>query len=53
VARSSPGTSALIVMTSDAVMDRVKYADAGTNATLIHTNLSNEQEATLRQVFGE
>jgi uncharacterized membrane protein len=48
-----PGTSALFVMTSDAVMDKVREAFAGTRPTLIHTNLSNEQEAALRQAFGE
>jgi uncharacterized membrane protein len=40
-------------MTSDAVVDRVKEQLAGTHAQLIHTNLSNEQEAALRQVFAE
>jgi uncharacterized membrane protein len=48
-----PGTSALFLMTSDAVVDRVKEQLAGTHAQLIHTNLSNEQEAALRQVFAE
>jgi hypothetical protein len=48
-----PGTSALFLMTSDAVVDRVKEQLAGTHAQLIHTNLSNEQEAALRQVFSE
>ena len=49
-----PGTSALFVMTSDAVMDKVREAFAnGPRMTLIHTNLSNEQEAALRQAFGE
>jgi uncharacterized membrane protein len=48
-----PGTSALFLMTSDAVVDRVKEQLAGTHAQLIHTNLSTEQEAALRQVFAE
>ncbi len=48
-----PGTSALFVMTSDAVMDKVTEAFAGTKPTLVHTNLSNEQEAALRQAFGD
>ncbi|HEY9293110.1 MAG TPA: DUF1269 domain-containing protein [Microlunatus sp.] len=48
----TPGTSALFVMTSDAVMDKVKEAFAGHAPTdLIFTNLSGEQEAALRQVF--
>ncbi|MGB3185789.1 MAG: DUF1269 domain-containing protein [Ornithinimicrobium sp.] len=48
-----PGTSALFVMTSDAVVDRVKEAFAGQHMELIHTNLSEEQENSLREVFGE
>jgi uncharacterized membrane protein len=47
----TPGTSALFVMTSDAVEDKVRGAFDGTNAELLHTNLSNEQEARLREVF--
>lgn len=48
-----PGTSALFVMTGDAVMDKVREAFAGQKLTLIQTNLSNDQEAALRQTFGE
>jgi uncharacterized membrane protein len=52
-----PGTSALFLMSSDAVLDKVKDAFSGTfvggRPHLIHTNLSNEQEAALRQVFGD
>ena len=48
----TPGTSALFVMTSDAVVDKVKDAFMGNQpADLIFTNLSNEQEAALRQAF--
>lgn len=47
------GTSALFVMTSDAVIDRVKEAFAGQQPQLIHTNLSAEQEGALREAFGE
>ena len=48
----TPGTSALFVMTSDAVVDRIKDAFAGHEPDdLIFTNLSDEQEAALRQVF--
>jgi uncharacterized membrane protein len=50
----TPGTSALFVLTSDAVLDRVEsgFAEQGP-AELIYTNLSDEQEAALRQVFEE
>ncbi|WCO68159.1 DUF1269 domain-containing protein [Iamia majanohamensis] len=47
----TPGTSALFVMSSDAVIDKVKESFEGTQAHLIHTNLSNEQEAALREAF--
>lgn len=46
-----PGTSALFLMSSDAVIDKVKDAFTGTEAELIHTNLSNDQEAALREAF--
>ena len=49
----TPGTSALFVLTSEAVTDKVKDAFAGTRAELIHTNLSDEQEAKLREAFSE
>jgi uncharacterized membrane protein len=49
----TPGTSALFVLSSDAVLDRVIAAFKGTNARLIRTNLSNEQEAALRATFAE
>lgn len=49
----TPGTSALFVMSSDAVLDKVKDAFAGQEMELIQTNLSNEDEANLRQAFGE
>jgi uncharacterized membrane protein len=52
--RVTPGTSALFVLTSDAVVDRVQEAfAAGPKAELIFTNLSDEQEAALREVFGD
>jgi uncharacterized membrane protein len=47
----TPGTSALFVLTSDAVLDRVREAFAGQQMELISTNLSAEQEAKLREVF--
>jgi uncharacterized membrane protein len=47
----TPGTSALFLLSSDAVMDRVQNEFAGTEAELISTNLSAEQEAKLREAF--
>jgi uncharacterized membrane protein len=49
----TPGTSALFVMTSDAVIDKVHDAFQGQNAELIQTNLSDEEEAKLREAFAE
>lgn len=50
----TPGTSALFVMTSHAVVDRVHEAFAdGPQAQLISTDLSPEQEAALREVFAD
>jgi len=50
----TPGTSALFVMSSDAVVDKVKGAfSAHQPAELIFTNLSTEQEDALRSVFAE
>lgn len=49
--RVTPGTSALFVLSSDAVLDKVREAFAGHHAELIHTNLSAEDEARLRDVF--
>lgn len=49
----TPGTSALFVMTSDAVIDKVREAFAGVDMELIQANLSSEQEAKLREVFAE
>ena len=49
----TPGTSALFVMTSNAVADKVLEQFRTTGASLISTNLSNEQEARLREAFAE
>lgn len=50
----TPSTSALFVMSSDAVIDRVKEAFEEHGPTeLIFTNLSGDQEAALRQVFAD
>ena len=48
-----PGTSALFAMTSDAVMDKVQEAFSDVDAELIYTNLSADEEARLRDIFGE
>lgn len=48
----TPGTSALFVMTSDAVVDKVEEAfKQHQPSELVFTNLSDEQESALRQVF--
>ena len=49
----TPGTSALFVMTSNVVADKVLDQLKETGATLISTNLSTEQEAKLREAFAE
>jgi uncharacterized membrane protein len=49
----TPGSSALFALTSDAVMDRVGEAFSGTHAELLETNLSNEDEQRLHEVFAE
>jgi uncharacterized membrane protein/uncharacterized BrkB/YihY/UPF0761 family membrane protein len=47
-----PGTSALFVLSSDAVIARVREAFEGQHPELVHTNLSTGQEDRLREVFG-
>jgi uncharacterized membrane protein len=49
--RVTPGTSALFLLSSDAVMDRVSAEFGDTRAELISTNLSMEQEQRLREAF--
>jgi uncharacterized membrane protein len=51
--RVTPGTSALFLLSSDAVIDRVKGTFAGLNPELIASNLSSDQEAKLSEVFTE
>ncbi|HXP18122.1 MAG TPA: DUF1269 domain-containing protein [Streptosporangiaceae bacterium] len=48
----TPGTSALFLLSSDAVFDRVRDEFKDSGAELISTNLSSEQEARLREAFG-
>jgi uncharacterized membrane protein len=47
----TPGTSALFVLSSDAVTDKIHDAFGGVHAELVHSNLSDEQEAKLRETF--
>jgi uncharacterized membrane protein len=49
----TPGTSALFVLSSDAVRERVREAFRDNPGELIATNLSEEQEAALREVFSD
>jgi uncharacterized membrane protein len=49
----TPGTSALFLLSSDAVIDRVRQEFPDTHAKLIASNLSSEQEAKLREAFAE
>jgi len=51
----TPGTSALFVLTSGAVLDRVHEGlqAQGVHGELIETNLSAEEEAKLRAAFDE
>ena len=49
----TPGTSAPFLMSSGAVVDKVRDAFRGQQAELVSTNLSDEQEHKLREVFGE
>jgi uncharacterized membrane protein len=51
--RVTPGTSALFLLTSDAVIDRIKDSFDSLSPELIASNLSAEQEAKLREVFTE
>ncbi len=46
------GTSALFLMTSDAVVDKVADAFEGIEFELIASNLTREQEEQLRETFG-
>ncbi|MCF2530835.1 DUF1269 domain-containing protein [Yinghuangia soli] len=49
----TPGTSALFLMSTNAVIDRVHDAFDATDAQLIRTNLSKDEEAKLREVFAD
>ncbi|WP_313815477.1 DUF1269 domain-containing protein [Citricoccus sp.] len=47
----TPGTSALFVLTTGAVTERVAEAFRGTEMELLETNLSHSEEEALRAVF--
>jgi len=49
----TPGTSALFLLSSGAVVDKVADAVKGQQFEIIQTNLSKEQEEKLRADFGE
>ena len=49
----TPGTSALFLMSSGAVLDRVSEAFKGQSFELIASNLSTDQEERLKAYFGE
>jgi uncharacterized membrane protein len=49
----TPGTSALFLLSENAVLDKVQDAFSETHAELIQTNLSQEQEDKLRAAFEE
>jgi uncharacterized membrane protein len=48
-----PGTSALFLLSSDAVIDAVKDVFGDDKPVLLRTNLSDAQETRLREVFGD
>ena len=47
----TPGTSALFLLSSDAVYDKVADEFRGTEAELIQTNLTADQDARLHEAF--
>jgi uncharacterized membrane protein len=52
-AEVQPGTSALFLLSSDAVIAKVKEAFGDDKPQLLRTNLSDADEAKLREVFGD
>ncbi len=47
----TPGTSALFFLTQGAVIDRLTEALKGQSFEIIATNLTRENETTLREIF--
>jgi uncharacterized membrane protein len=52
-AEVQPGTSALFLLSSDAVVDKVREEFKHAPMTLLETNLSKAEEEKLREVFAE
>jgi uncharacterized membrane protein len=50
----TPGTSALFLLSSGAVLDKVRDSlrEQGVLGELVQSNLTNEQEAQLREILG-
>ena len=51
--RVVPGTSALFLLTTDAVVDQIKDVFSGLGPELIASDLASDQEAKLREIFNE
>lgn len=49
----TPGTSALFVLSSEAVLDKVRDAFVNQHPELLFTNMSEAQEKALREAFAE
>ena len=49
----TPGTSALFLLTSGAVLDKVAEGVKDIQFEIVQTNLSKEQEAALKEAFAE
>ena len=49
----TPGTSALFLLSSDAVLDKVLEAFEGQHVELVQTNLDSAQEQKLRDAFAD
>jgi uncharacterized membrane protein len=49
----TPGTSALFLLTSGAVLDKVAEGVKDLKFEIVQTNLTKEQEAQLKEAFGE
>ncbi len=49
----TPGTSALFILSADAVLDKIRTTFEHEQPELVFTNLSHEQESRLREAFGE
>ncbi|QFU88944.1 DUF1269 domain-containing protein [Amycolatopsis sp. YIM 10] len=51
--RLTPGTSALFLLTSEAVLDRIKDVFTDDPPELLFTSLTSQQEEALREVFAD